>query len=157
MRSTVPLSLQVQTELSFVCLRKNQGWAILLIMHPPALETDYYSRSTTFANFQSSNTFQNNQININMWVNNENVLRILIFMNTLWAGDVSDRINMCATSNSCHTTTEFPRQGRNDGWKRESSCSSEAFHILFINVYLFKVVWNVFKKCRHIFFTCIFS
>lgn len=90
------LSLQVQTELSFICLRKNQGWAVLLIMLTPALETDNYSRSTTFAGFQSSNIFQNNQINVNMWVNNENLIRIIIFIITLWAGDVGPTESTCA-------------------------------------------------------------
>lgn len=127
---SVVIALQVQTELSFICLRKNQGLAVLFIKHSPAIEADYYSWSTTFASCQSSKIFQSDQINMNIWVSNENLTRIIIFINTIWAGDV-DRINMCATCNSCHTTTEFPRQDRNDGWKRESSSSSEAFHILF--------------------------
>lgn len=103
---SVVIALQVQTELSFICLRKNQGLAVLFIKHSPAVEADYYSRSTTFAGCQSSKIFQSDQINMNIWVSNENLTRILIFINTIWAGDVGPTESTCAR----HVTAVIPRQ-----------------------------------------------
>lgn len=106
---SVVIALQVQTELSFICLpclRKNQGLAVLFIKHSPAIEADYYSRSTTFAGCQSSQIFQSDQINMNIWVSNENLTRIIIFINTIWAGDVGPTESTCAR----HVTAVIPRQ-----------------------------------------------